>query len=577
MSNLRNTKFTFGFLNNAQDGTNIKKHEATIAKNLDPDLLALGTLQKENIVFSTASDPAPALAGTSFRVGPTPSFKPQAYLQSVLSGTPTWFDVDFLFYTKTITATATTSVAPTVALVDGLYSYVVLPVAVVDGWTIMGQPSAVATAKVETTVPANPGVVSLNFAAPASNETEVWVFRRGPDDPDFIRIARVTTAGGNTVYLGDGTSVASSAPHITYVDSLRVSSIIDAYVLESEGDESMASIQAAIGNTNAGFSEVFVKDGRLWAVPVNRPDLLLYSRAGAWWGWQRNNSFSFDANITGIEVVKDPDSVGGELLTLVFTDDGIFHLKGNGTSASPYILQKAVQDVKVLDGSVVDMNGVVMFMTNCTKDFNTIYDTQKAYNYTNYGRKVYEYDTKSLVEVSARVQNDPMFADVNLSAPVVDMSIQYAKLSGGDKYIVQRAGTRPLPYSGAYDSLVYHKDAAGWVTRGTFSESRLEWQWASGWFTPDVLQRFKIEYSRFLKFDYEGYLILNFYVQSGDALVQAAPSLTLAASEDRKEMIVRMPTNLGRRWMFELKGKSYDLTSPSRTIMPVLYGMYFVR
>jgi hypothetical protein len=429
---------------------------------------------------------------------------------------------------------------------DGDYSYLQVnvkkdaTVALDPEAEIQGVPSAPSTITVdnfdEVGVRTGSFAPQLTFPTfPLTYTDEVWLFRRGPDDAEYIRVAKYD---GVNVTAENGTVTAGAQ----WSDNVLASAIASVTLLVNKDDETFSVINTAINNTSSDYLKLFEKDNRLWMQPYSRQDLLLYSRAGDWWGWNRSNTFSFEGNITDLITVRDPTTVGGSFTTVVGTTKGLYHINGDGTEANPYVMFKAIPDIYVEANSMVDANGVVMFITR---------STDAGYDTGPYGQKVYEYNLQAVKEVSQRVKN---------SSPITTQGVSYAKLSGSDKYVFKKTNNPTI--------MVYHRDAKNWVTSTQTLEASGLWKWTSKRFTPQVLQRFKIEYARKFKVSYSGSLRIRFVSQDGNALTANTVDMTLPTAVSQQEFIQRLPSSLGRTWTFEVQA----LTSGS-----ILYDFYFVR
>lgn len=653
MPNSQNRKFNFGFLNNAQDATDVNTNEAPDISTLDADKLALGTLEKSNYLAAgfpipDANDTA-VLNGRKFRLeagvlqflanegvgdwvdvnsydeigtpNPLTSVPPKAdipivvavdnanintipndiettdtttdelevrvkpgesisldlptrnYIITITEDVPTVFHWDMRFSTDdpsivrntggpivdnttffdvrdnlqirfpaigalatewdaTVGDTGNYTVSQP-SLPDGSYTYLqvcvkntgLTPFIVLEGLpsdatafelkNFDDQGIRTSSIQPEVEYPTN------TFTYPVLDE--VWLFRKSQDDDEFIRVHIFTKPG--------------SAPTDNYQDNTHASELVDLVVLDSAKDEGFPKFNQAIGNTAETFTRLFEKDNRLWLQPTTRPDLLVYSRTGDWWGWQRANAFALSGNTSTGEIVdlaftRDPTVVGGEFTMVIFTTDGIFHITGNGTENSPYKLFTAVRDIQVAQNSVVDMNGIIMFTTFSD---DGLYDTGP------YGQKIYEYDLQKVIEVSGRVKNSEFITST--------ADIQFAVMRGSDKYLVKKDGVE--------DALIYHRDVQGWVEISKTNEDAATWDWKSKNFTPQIFDRFKMANARKFKIDFIGVITLTFEVFGPNSTVAPqsfAYALTSDSSgSDRTELIRRLPSLKGRKWNLKVE------------------------
>lgn len=364
------------------------------------------------------------------------------------------------------------------------------------------------------------------------------VYRR--DDTtasDFVRVFKnIFDEGAGAELVPDFSKISAISPLIT----------ADPNVL------SELEYNLEIGNNvlplNAGvnwyaYSKIFSFDGRLFRVPFGRQDLLAYNTLGKILDWPTGNTFTFAGDIVAIKEIRDPTTVGGSLTKVVFTTAGIYNITGTGVISDPYVSSRIVEGINVDGQSVVDANGILMFMSRSPSG---------AYDEGAYGQKVYEYNLQSLTEVSQRVKNSPAIFGVGL--------IEWAELIGGDKYMFKKSGVEEI--------LLYHRDAKGWIATTASREATGSWTWESKKFTPEVLQRFKIAYARMIKLDYKGKIDIKFIIFGDDD--SQSTTITMAFPDSnpvRKETITRLPNTLGRKWSF---------TISSAIDNSILYDFYFV-
>lgn len=338
------------------------------------------------------------------------------------------------------------------------------------------------------------------------------IYRKDPDSDEYYKIGEWRGRGDEG----------------TFVDVEPLSSLPSVELMDVDGDEDFSTINEAIGNTSGTFTKIFNKDNRLWVVPTTRQDLLLYSRPGDWWGWRRENSFSFNGNIVEVALVRDPTVISGLLTTVVFTTKGIYHIVGEGTQDSPYTLLPTVggddfTNVETFPSTVVNANGAVML---ATKSSDGGYDTG------SYGQKIYQYDLQNLVEVSGRVRES-----VGSGTPV------NAGLLGGDKYIYRKTATT---------GLVYHKDARAWVS---FDEGVTGWSWTSKKFDVTRGQQGTVGSAKQFKVDYKGDVTITFYMKPYGKDTPVSKSVSLSSVSRTMYQNV-LPANMGEQWYFKVEGAS---------------------
>lgn len=362
----------------------------------------------------------------------------------------------------------------------------------------------------------------ITFPPLPNNTDEMWLFRRGPDDESFIRVATDLVGGA------------------VFIDTLQASSIVPLIIMQSEDDEAFYDLNIAVGNPSQQFVKLFEKDNRLWLVPADREDLVLYSRLGDWWGWQRDNSFSFTGDITDIAQVRDPTVVGGQFTTVFATTSGIFHVTGNGSEQSPFVRVDAVRNIFVEANSLIDMNGVLMLMSR---------STDAGYDTGEYGQKIYEYNLQSLREVSARVKNSAVVTSTE--------EVEYAEMRGSDKYLIKKENVDEL--------LLYHRDAQGWLTISQDGEDD-GWVWQSKRYAPDVGTRVT-QGARLIKLDFVGDLTITFRLYGSDDSV--APFLTTM------NFVLATRGEIRQR-VTPLQGQKWDVLVEANDNSTVLYDYYYV-
>ena len=440
---------------------------------------------------------------------------------------------------------------------DGDYVYRVVnvqnnsgPTNIVPQQDIEGLPSDTVTLELKNfdelgnKIASNIPQVTFTSTSPVFYTDETWCYRKGPNEDVFVRIAVIKwneNAPNGNIYLDNDPS--TSIPGLTFEDDGFTSNLVEFRELQSGKDEAFQTIAEAIGNGLDGYSMLFEKDNRLWAQPANRKDLLLYSRVGDWWGWNRNQSFSFDSDIQDLAFVRDTRVVGGEFTLVVFTENGIYHVTGSGVESSPYSRILAVPEINVQASSVVNMADVLVFMTK---------SPNQGYDEGRFGQKVYQYNLTEVTEISGRVRNSNVLTSAN--------NIQYAQMKGSDKYVVKKEGSDNV--------LIYNRFSKGWTESDLPLELSGLFTWKSKDFTPEVMERFKLAYARKMKFAYTGAfnIVFNIYGETDSATQQL--TLSLPSVGERTEYLQRMPSIKGRRWNFSIEATSAN---------SVMYDMWFVR
>jgi len=363
----------------------------------------------------------------------------------------------------------------------------------------------------------NKAQVSFDAVLP-SNTDDQWLFRKDPDANDFVLVAKRSVVG------------------TTFDDDVEIGSLSKLILLEGIDDLQFSELLTAVGATD--FSHIFEKDNRIWLVPTERQDLLLYSESTDFWRFRLANTFSFNGDIREVRFIKDNSVVGGEFTTVIFTSNGIYHIVGNGTENAPYKRFEAVPDVVVQENSVVDLNGTLMITSEST-----------AYDEGRYGRKIYEYDLSRLVEVSARARNDVFFTNGSFA-------VDWSKMVGGDKYIAYTSNNTR--------GMLYHRDVEGLMPIAT--DQANAWFWESRTFTVQDFQKVWPAQSRFFKFDFEGPLTFTLTV-SGKVEGQDDVFTFPKTHATRAEFVQRIPRLQGPKWKISFSG---DETT-------ILHNFYFVQ
>ncbi len=441
--------------------------------------------------------------------------------------------------TFTTTANVTCQVR-TARLLDGKYQYRAVAVRATDvepKVEIQSRPSVTLEVDVNnidaagertannvpliTVPPCNPGYPDFT--------DRVDLYRKDPDSEEYVKIFEHKQLN----------------PY-QFKDVLLITDLPRVEFLSTEDDESFAKINEAIGNDSGNYSMVFNKDNRIWTVPSDRKDLLLYSRDTDWWGWRRENSFSFNGDIRDVVAIRDISVVSGESTLVVFTSKGIYHIVGSGTESSPYTRVPMfggddINNIDAYSGSALPFNGSIFFMAK---------STDGKYETGAYGQKVYEYNLQQLIELSGRVKETPILAQNS-------DELEFVSLIGGDKYILKKLNNNTC--------LTYHKDARAWVTFTDDGTPTDDWTWESKHFDRSAIQQGTLLDSKAFKIDYEGDVTLTFYVKPyGKTAFVSKPPIELSGSRQFYENL--MPANMGVQSYFTLSG-----TSTAK-----VYNMWFV-
>lgn len=337
------------------------------------------------------------------------------------------------------------------------------------------------------------------------NVDEVWLFRKFEEEDAYTRV--FVNATGSDVIFSDSVNLSQLPAPIILYDGID--------------DQSFSAIDDIIGNPSNEYVKLFEKDNRLWLVPSDRQDVVLYSRISDFWGWSPDQSFKMSGNITDFEFMKDQLTVGGQIITVMFTDVDLYHITGQGTEDSPYELIKAFEDVRTKANSVVNMNGIIILQT---------FSDSGAYDEGPYGQKIYTYDLQKLVEVSARVKNSPLMSNTD--------PLSFSALIGGDKYIIS---------NGSDKDLVYHRDANGWMETNSTLETASDWLWKSKVYTSTSGERFKLFGARKFKIDFEGSITVTWTIDDYDVVIPLN-------NPARAAILYQFPNLKGKEWQFTVQG-----------------------
>ena len=642
MPNQRNTKFPFGFLNNNQDAVDLKTPEATECFGLDPDRLALGTLEAGSFITGSEGskdfgvDPGfVSVAGTEFMIIPgTAPRENEVY----------WKDEDDIFTSfgdtnvkepapvisleeavavviesDTTPGANTATTVPSVEYIGvdsnqititiisdagGAGASMDFSLSALIGFPNTATPNTKGTAfnitidgsngkgiqfTFDNTVDYTVGqviIISINVTAlpdgpysyatslhrykKAQNKTEVRsplgesitvtlrnfndvgarissftpAIAHASDGDGLLEVYRSddSTDGDFVRVLEDQSAIVGTQPDVALVSGLNP------LIVATKNLDDEAELSEALGNTDGAndfsFAKLFSFDSILWRVPTYRPDLLIFQDPGKILDWSRANNFSFDGSIIDVIEVRDPTTVGGTLTKVVLTSNGIYNITGSGSDADPYISARIITGIDCVANSVVNANGIVMFMS---KSSDAGYDTGA------YGQKIYEYDLQKVTEISQRVRNSSILTNT--------AALDFAELRGGDKYLIKATNTV---------FMVYHRDAKGWVESTTAIDGS-SWTWASKNFTPPIMERFKIQYARKIKIDYIGKLLMQFINISPADSAETITQFELPNTSSRATYVLRMPKGLGQKWRFRVSqagGSSPDL---------IIYDWYFVK
>jgi hypothetical protein len=374
----------------------------------------------------------------------------------------------------------------------------------------------------------NVPVVTIPAANPGyPNYTDrVDLYRKDPDSDQFVKVAENKSLGP-----------------IVFRDKTPLTELPRVEFLPNEKTELFSKINEAIGNPSGTFEKVINKDNRVFLVPTDRQDLILYSDENAWWQWKRENTFRFNGNIVELSLVRDTTVLSGQQTLVVSTTTGIYHLIGNGTEESPYEVLPVLggdgfTDLEVMPSSQINANGDIFLMTKSASG---------AYDEGAYGQKVYQYDLQKLIEISGRIRGSDALDGTG--------GLEFANLIAGDKYLLKKTDSD--------NGLVYHKDARGWLY---FNTTESGWKWTSKFFTRDVMSRGSVEVpteetavnpaaAKQFKVDYIGSITVRFYFEDG-AGDERKLEVNFSSVGLRREFQNVMPSGMGRKWRLEIEGDS---------------------
>ena len=413
------------------------------------------------------------------------------------------------------------------ALIDGDYQYKLVPVIerVTDKvYELRGKPTAPLLVTLRNLDEAGdrlgnkiPQISLPGVTAPA---TRYDVYRKDPDAEQYVKVHSYTD-----------TNV------ITFNDSISLLSLGSVVVLAEDLDEDFDTIDEAIGNTSGSFDKLFSKDNRLWLVPTDRKDLLLYSRDGDWWGWRRENSFSVTGDITDIAIQRDPTVLSGESTLIIGTTKGLYHLLGAGTEQSPYTLVSMFgggdsrSELAIEPNSFTPAKGALFLMTKAGDG---------SYDAGPYGNKVYQYDLSQLVEVSKRISDTSGSWLLRSNA-----ALDRAELIGGDKLAYRRLGTEL--------SLVYHMDARGWLRFETDGGVVTPWRWESRVFHRMSGVTGSPADAKAIRIEYIGRITLTFSLRGANGSCVREVSVTLPVAAQKRRFENLLPSMGGSAWSFSVE------------------------
>jgi hypothetical protein len=341
-----------------------------------------------------------------------------------------------------------------------------------------------------------------------------WVYRKGPNEDEWVRIKIVEPGTGD----------------YTFTDNIQISSLIDTKIISVLNPDDLDGLLDASGATSWAY--IFEKDNRLWAVPADRKDLVFFSNPLEWWRWTRTNSIGFDGDFTGMTELRDTMSVELKNTAVFQTTSGLYNVYGDGTEDSPYLRVAHETDFSSTSNGSVKANNLIYMITDGS-----------TYEDGPWGRKLYSYNMKDLIELSGRVRNTPPFVSDTVG-------VSYINQIGGDKLlIVLDNGT----------NLVYHIKLGGFLETTSALETAGDWNWKSGIYHP--LYSFATKMGNVDKYA----LVWNGDIDITWSIDGVETTVNHTATQ-RSYLEFQLPGNWGKEMTFEINGMGGA----------ILYDMYFI-
>lgn len=333
-----------------------------------------------------------------------------------------------------------------------------------------------------------------------------WLYRKGPRDKEWFRIAIILHGSGSTVI----------------VDDITEASITDGKIISDISVSSMQDLLDSVGSSS--WSHIFEKDNRLWAVPNEKQTVVFFSEPLEWWKWSKNNSLGFNGDFRGIAHIRDDKNVQISNTAAIVTSNGLYNVYGTGTEKDPYIRIEHEKNFGTVADSLVKAN-------------NVLYMVSDGSNYEDgeWGRKLYSYDLTTLTELSAIVQkSNPFINDVK--------PVTYVNQIGGNKIkILMDDGTM----------MIYHILGNGFGESSDTLESSGNWSVQSKTYYPKNSYAGKFQNSDRLRIEYSGEIDIIYVVDGVDQ-----PTITLLDVARGKPVEISVPPTMGMNYSVKINGKN---------------------
>jgi hypothetical protein len=355
-------------------------------------------------------------------------------------------------------------------LEDGDYFYSVSEVTHIKGKDIESLYSTVETARIrnENNLGAlvSYGRPLITVARDVANDK--WVYRKGPRDEEWYRIAIVSSGSGDA----------------EFVDNILTSSLIDTRIIEDLNPVSMATLLDAADSTSWGY--IFEKDNRLWAVPSQKKDVVFYSEPLEWWRWTKANSIGFNGDFRGTASLRDSNNVSVQNTAVFVTSSGLYNVYGNGSDDEPYVRVTHEANFGTVQDSLVKANNMLYMISDGT-----------SYQDGEWGRKLYSYDLTRLEELSGIVQNSDPFVD-NAK------TISYVNQIGGNKLKILMSDNTMM---------IYHIKADGFGESNTTTETNSDWHIRTATFHPSFAFNGKFHNVDKFRMEWNGSIDIEWFVE----------------------------------------------------------------
>ena len=353
---------------------------------------------------------------------------------------------------------------------------------------------------------------------------EKWVYRIGPRDDEWSRIAKVLP-----IPFDD-----PSDTEYVFVDDVSIASVIDAKIINDINIESVSDIMASVGATS--ISHMFEKDNRLWIIPKEKQDVMFFSEPLEWWRWKRTNSIGFNGDFKGIEHIRDDKNVSVQNTAAVVTSQGLYNVYGSGVDDDKYVRIEHERSFSAIDNTLVKANNVLYMMSD-----------GDDYEDGEWGRKLYSYDLTSLKELSATVKGSEPFLNNN-------SDVLYINQIAGNKLKIMLDNNGKM--------MIYHIQGEGFGESSEYTESADEWFIETKTEYPNNSYAGKFGDADRIRFEYSGEIDVTWVVDGNDQ-----PTITLPNAQRGLPIELATDQAFGMNYSLKLHGKNGA----------ILYDMYMVK